>query len=100
MNYAKLLGWGDYLAGIVKTVIFDEMQELRRDESQAGVQTAKYQAACMVADEASFTMEPHRHAGLQLRRRDVQPPPGPRRGRARLEGGVLARVGRRAPATS
>jgi SNF2 family DNA or RNA helicase len=57
MNYAKLLGWGDYLAGIVKTVIFDEAQELRRDETKAGVQTAKYQAACMVADEASFTME-------------------------------------------
>lgn len=50
MNYSKLAGWADHLTGKVKTVIFDEMQELRRDGS------AKYTAAAMVADQARFRM--------------------------------------------
>jgi superfamily II DNA or RNA helicase len=33
MGYSKLRGWGDHLAGKVRTVIFDEAQELRRAES-------------------------------------------------------------------
>ncbi len=33
INYHKLRGWVDHLAGRVKTVIFDEAQELRRAES-------------------------------------------------------------------
>jgi hypothetical protein len=41
--YSKLRGWGDHLAGRVRTVIFDEVQELRRP-------TAKYEAAARVAD--------------------------------------------------
>jgi superfamily II DNA or RNA helicase len=48
LNYAKLAGWADHLAGVVRTVIFDEAQELRRDG------TAKYAAAARVADGARY----------------------------------------------
>lgn len=34
MNYHKLAGWAETLAGHIRTVIFDEAQELRRDDSQ------------------------------------------------------------------
>lgn len=44
--YSKLRTWGDYLAGEVRTVIFDEIQELRIPDSQ------KYWAAAAVADKA------------------------------------------------
>jgi SNF2 family DNA or RNA helicase len=43
MPYSKLRGWGSHLAGTVRTVIFDEIQELRRPDSQ------KYMAAAQVA---------------------------------------------------
>lgn len=46
MSYSKLRGWDDYLAGHVRTVIYDETQELRRDRSD------KYVAAAHIADEA------------------------------------------------
>src|SRR3990167_4018199 len=49
-TYSKLHGWADYLAGVVKSVIFDEAQELRR------VQSLKYQAAEGVARAADFRM--------------------------------------------
>lgn len=48
LNYAKLAGWGDHLQGKVRTVIFDEMQELRRHMS------LKYEAAAQVADGAKY----------------------------------------------
>lgn len=48
INYSKLHGWAYHLAGEVRTVIFDEAQELRRAESQ------KYQAARYVAGDADF----------------------------------------------
>lgn len=48
MGYSKLRGWGDHLAGQVRTVIFDEVQELRRADSD------KYVAAAQVADRADF----------------------------------------------
>lgn len=47
-NYAKLRGWGDHLAGKIRTVIFDEVQELRRHES------AKYEAANHIASRAKY----------------------------------------------
>ena len=47
-NYHKLAGWSDELAGVVRTVIFDEVQELRRSDSQ------KYVAAAQIADAAAF----------------------------------------------
>lgn len=49
MSYAKLSGWADHLAGRVRTVIFDEVQELRRDES------AKYHAALRVTHDGPLT---------------------------------------------
>ncbi len=48
LNYAKLAGWAGELAGKVRTVIFDEVQELRRDG------TLKYEAAQMVAWQAAW----------------------------------------------
>jgi hypothetical protein len=50
INYHKLRGWVDHLAGLVKTVIFDEAQELRRADSD------KYKAAARVADLAHVRM--------------------------------------------
>jgi SNF2 family DNA or RNA helicase len=49
-TYTKLRGWADHLAGKVRTVIFDEAQELRRAESE------KYIAAGQVADGADFVV--------------------------------------------
>lgn len=48
MNYAKLAGWASHLSGKVRTVIFDEVQELRREGSQ------KHAAAQRVASEADL----------------------------------------------
>jgi SNF2 family DNA or RNA helicase len=48
MNYHKLAGWSDHLAGKVRGVVFDECQELRREGSQ------KYNAALDVASGASM----------------------------------------------
>lgn len=47
VNYAKLSAWRYHLAGRIRSVIFDEVQELRRPESM------KYQAAAHIAAEAS-----------------------------------------------
>jgi len=49
MGYPKLAGWSDHLAGRVNTVIFDEIQELRR-----GRDALKGVAAAMVADKAKY----------------------------------------------
>lgn len=48
VGYGKLRGWGDHLPGKVRTVIFDEAQELRRADSQ------KYVAAARIADGATY----------------------------------------------
>lgn len=48
MNYHKLSKWADYLKGVVRTVVFDEAQELRRSDSN------KYEAALMIAREAQW----------------------------------------------
>jgi SNF2 family DNA or RNA helicase len=50
VGYSKLRGWGDHLAGKVRTVIFDEMQELRHPD------TEKYTAAATIADAADLVM--------------------------------------------
>lgn len=50
LNYHKLAGWADHLAGQVNTIIFDEIQELRHEG------TRKYTAAAMIADKASWKM--------------------------------------------
>jgi SNF2 family DNA or RNA helicase len=49
-NYHKLSGWTSTLKGLVRTVIYDEAQELRRDES------AKYAAAKAISAEAAYRM--------------------------------------------
>lgn len=48
VNYAKLAAWRQHLAGRVRTVIFDEVQELRRPES------LKYEAAAHICTEANL----------------------------------------------
>lgn len=50
MSYSKIFGWADHLAGEVRTVIFDEAQELRLSTSQ------KYRACARLADGATFLM--------------------------------------------
>jgi SNF2 family DNA or RNA helicase len=50
VNYHKIRGWADHLPGRVKTVIFDEAQELRRANSD------KYNAAARIADAADLRM--------------------------------------------
>ncbi len=47
VNYAKLAAWRYHLAGKVRSVIFDEVQELRRPDSQ------KYAAASHIASQAA-----------------------------------------------
>lgn len=49
--YSKLFGWADTLANQVRTVVFDEAQELRN-----GVSTEKGEAAARVADNATYVM--------------------------------------------
>ncbi len=49
-NYHKLHGWSDTLSGLVRLVISDEAQELRRSESN------KYAAAKHIAGKAQLVM--------------------------------------------
>lgn len=51
ITYSKLSGWADHLAGRVRTVIFDEVHELRN-----GTGTAKGRAAALVADQATYVV--------------------------------------------
>lgn len=48
MNYHKLAKWADHLTGIMRSVIYDEAQELRREMSM------KYEAAAQIADAARY----------------------------------------------
>lgn len=48
-SYAKMPGWADHLAGDIKTVIFDEVHELRTGEG-----TNKWAAAAQVAWKAAY----------------------------------------------
>src|SRR5271157_4628741 len=50
MNYHKLPGWAGTLEGIVKSVVFDECQELRH----AGTQ--KYEAAKLISDSVEYRL--------------------------------------------
>lgn len=49
--YSRLQGWAPYLAGKIRTVIFDEVQELR-----AGLATLKGTAAAQVCEHADYVM--------------------------------------------
>lgn len=49
-NYSKIGGWAETLAPIVKSVVFDECQQLRHDS------TGKYLAAKHIADNVPFRL--------------------------------------------
>lgn len=49
LPYSKLSGWADFLAGRIRTVIYDEAQHLRTGEG-----TDKWAAAVTLADKAMF----------------------------------------------
>jgi SNF2 family DNA or RNA helicase len=51
INYHKLVGWAETLAKVVRSVVFDECQELRR-----GGDSNKYGAARLIAGAAEFRM--------------------------------------------
>lgn len=46
INYHKLSGWSDAIAGVVKSVVFDEIQELRRSASFKFTAAQKIASAC------------------------------------------------------
>jgi SNF2 family DNA or RNA helicase len=48
VNYHKLAGWADALKGRVRSIIFDEIQELRRETSQ------KYEGATTLAESCEY----------------------------------------------
>lgn len=52
-NYHKLSGWAETLSPLVRSVIFDEVQELRHKRN-GGTDSAKYRAAQHIADHAGF----------------------------------------------
>ncbi len=49
-NYHKLNGWADELSGKIKSVVFDEIQELRHNES------AKYSAALHISRKSKYRL--------------------------------------------
>lgn len=50
INYHKLAGWAEALAPKIKSITFDEIQELRRSESK------KYEAAIHLRSKATFVL--------------------------------------------
>lgn len=50
ISYSKLAGWADLLAGRVNAIIFDEIQELRREGS------AKYVGAKRIAERCRYSL--------------------------------------------
>ncbi|MFW6031670.1 MAG: DEAD/DEAH box helicase [Myxococcota bacterium] len=56
-NYHKLAGWAEALAPVIKSVVFDEIQELRRSKSgKDNERTAKYAAAEHIAHNAEYRL--------------------------------------------
>ena len=54
-NYHKLSGWADTLAPLIKSVVFDECQELRHRKSGMNV-SAKYAAASHLSEASTFRL--------------------------------------------
>lgn len=50
ITYTRMRDWAATLAAIVKFVVWDEVQELRHEDTQ------KYQAACVIADAAPYKL--------------------------------------------
>lgn len=63
-HYGMLRFWGEELAGLVRTVVYDEAQELRRDESE------KYKSALAISEQARFrvglTATPIYNYGIEI----------------------------------
>lgn len=55
INYHKLAGWADALAPRVRSIIFDEVQELRHRKSGSSI-SQKYAAAKQLADAATYRL--------------------------------------------
>jgi SNF2 family DNA or RNA helicase len=55
-SYSKLAGWAEVLSGVIRSVTYDEVQELRRAESTPGKATKKYEAAEMISRAASYRL--------------------------------------------
>jgi SNF2 family DNA or RNA helicase len=55
MNYAKLHGWAEHIAPLVRSVVYDECQELRRS-GQGNDLSLKYAAALHVSMSVRFRM--------------------------------------------
>ena len=51
LNYAKLAGWQQHLVGQARTIVFDEVHDLRK-----GTTTAKGVAARAIADQANYVV--------------------------------------------
>ena len=51
ISYSKLNAWADYLKGLIKYIVFDEVQEMR-----TGDKSLKYQAARLIANAAEFRL--------------------------------------------
>jgi SNF2 family DNA or RNA helicase len=64
MNYQKLDGWCETLAGITRTIVYDEAQELRRSESK------KYEAASKISQavdlRVGLTATPIYNYGIEI----------------------------------
>jgi SNF2 family DNA or RNA helicase len=57
INYHKLGGWADVLSAYCKSVVFDEIQELRHARSgDSGEKTAKYSAAETIAANCRYRL--------------------------------------------
>lgn len=54
-NYHKLAGWADHLAPYINSVIYDEVQELRRDGGSQGMSN-KYSAALALGSQTNFRL--------------------------------------------
>jgi SNF2-related domain len=57
INYHKLTGWADVLSKYCKSIVFDEIQELRHaSNGDGGAMTAKYSAAKTIASACSYRL--------------------------------------------
>lgn len=53
-NYFKLVGWAETLAGLVRSVVYDEVQALRHEFDQHGDVTRRYAAALHLRDNLPY----------------------------------------------
>ncbi len=63
-NYHKLSGWADYLAGVVRTVVFDEGQELRHFDTQRYASAVHIASQCLY--RTALTATPIYNVGSEM----------------------------------